>query len=362
MKKTPLYDQHVAMGAKMVSFAGWEMPIRYGSTLGDEHFAVRKSVGVFDVSHMGEFIISGPKALDLVSYVSSNDPSVLEIGDAQYSCLPNADNGIIDDMIIYRTDIEEYMLVVNASNIEKDWTWIQDHNSMGANMKNISDDIALIAVQGPNSAKLLSHITDVDLDGIAFYHFTKGSIANVKDIIISATGYTGSGGFELYVPADQASKVWETIFNIDSDIVVSPAGLGARDTLRLEMGYCLYGNDIDDTTSPLEASLAWITKWKHDFIQKERLLLEKEAGIKRRLVGLKMHDKGIPRQGYEILNTEGQVIGEITSGTISPMLDQGIGLGYVQAPYHKKGTEVLIQIRKKQLPDTIPKAPFVTLH
>ncbi|MFT6809966.1 MAG: aminomethyltransferase [Saprospiraceae bacterium] len=361
MKKTALYEQHIAMGAKMVPFAGWEMPVRYGSTLGDEHFAVRNSVGVFDVSHMGEFIISGPKALELLSFVSSNDPSTLEIGDAQYSCLPNDSTGIVDDMIIYRTDLEEYMLVVNASNIDKDWDWIASHNTMKANMSNISDEIALIAVQGPNAAALLSYITDVDLEAIAFYHFTKGSIASIDDVIISSTGYTGSGGFELYVPTGSASKIWEAIFNIDSDIDVAPAGLGARDTLRLEMGYCLYGNDIDNTTSALEAGLGWITKWNHEFIQKEKLQTQKETGLTRRLVALKMQDKGIPRQGYDVLNSDGKIIGKITSGTISPMLDIGIGMGYVEVPYHKKGTEVLIQIRKKQLPATITKAPFVNL-
>ena len=361
MKRTALYEQHIAMGAKMVPFAGWEMPVRYGSTLGDEHFAVRKSVGVFDVSHMGEFIISGPKALELVSYVSSNDPSTLEIGDAQYTCIPNDENGIIDDMIIYRTEVEEYMLAVNASNIDKDWDWITRHNTMGASMKNISDEIALLAVQGPKAVALLSHITAVDLEAIDFYHFTKGSIAGVENVIISATGYTGSGGFELYVPAESAAKVWEAIFNIDSDIDVAPAGLGARDTLRLEMGYCLYGNDIDDTTSALEAGLGWVTKWNHEFIQKEKLQLQKETGITRRLVSLKMQDKGIPRQGYEILNIDGEIIGKITSGTISPMLEIGIGMGYVEVPYHKKGTEVLIQIRKKQLLATITKTPFVNL-
>jgi len=361
MKRTPLYEQHIAMGAKMVPFAGWEMPVRYGSTLGDEHFAVRESVGVFDVSHMGEFIISGPKALDLVSYVSSNDPSTLKIGDAQYSCLPNQDSGIVDDMIIYRTDEEEYMLVVNASNIEKDWNWIASHNSMGADMRDISDDIALLAVQGPKATDLLKHLTDVNLNEIEFYHFTKGRLAGIDDIIISATGYTGSGGFELYVPASDASMVWDAIFSIDSEIKVAPAGLGARDTLRLEMGYCLYGNDIDDTTSALEAGLGWITKWNHDFVQKERLQSQKENGITRKLIGLKMIDKGIPRQGYEILNTDGIVIGKITSGTISPMLDQGIGMGYVEVPYHKTGTEILIQIRKKQLPAVVSRAPFIKI-
>ncbi|MCL4116367.1 UNVERIFIED_CONTAM: hypothetical protein GTU68_026968 [Idotea baltica] len=361
MKKTPLYDQHIAMGAKMVPFAGWEMPVRYGSTLGDEHFAVRESVGVFDVSHMGEFIISGPKALELVSFVSSNDPSTLAIGDAQYSCLPNAESGIVDDMIIYHTGEDEYMLVVNASNIEKDWNWIESHNTMGADMRNISDDIALLAVQGPKAAALLQQITDVNLSEIEFYHFTKGSIAGIDNVIISATGYTGSGGFELYVPASEAGKVWEAIFGIDSDIKVIPAGLGARDTLRLEMGYCLYGNDIDDTTSALEAGLGWITKWDHNFVQKQQLKDQKEAGITRRLVGLKMVNKGIPRQGYDILNTYGVIVGKITSGTISPMLEQGIGLGYIQTPYHKSGTEVMIQIRKKQLPAIITRAPFVKI-
>lgn len=359
MNRTPLYDHHLAMGAKMVPFAGWDMPVRYGTTLGDEHHAVRTSVGVFDVSHMGEFIVSGPQALSLISSVSSNDPNTLAIGAAQYTCLPNDRGGIVDDMITYRLGTDRYMLVVNASNIDKDWDWISAHNSMGAIMDNISDDIALLAVQGPRATDLLSHLTDVDLSAIAYYNCTTGRIAGVEDVIISATGYTGSGGYELYVPRTSAGRIWEAIFNLDTDILVSPAGLGARDTLRLEMGYCLYGNDIDDTTSPLEAGLGWITKWNHDLVHKNVLLQQKMAGLTRRLLGIKMLDKGIPRQGYPILNSDGQAVGHITSGTLSPILDIGIALGYVEVPYHKTGTQLLIQIRKNQLPCIVSKTPFV---
>ncbi len=360
MKKTPFYDQHIALNARMVPFARYEMPVRY-TTLGEEHEAVRTSVGVFDVSHMGEFIISGPDALPLISFISSNNPAKLEIGQAQYTCMPNDATGIVDDMIIYRLEEEKYMLVVNASNIDKDWAWITRHNTANASMKNISDEIALLAVQGPKATELLQHLTEITLADIPYYSFTIGAIGGISGIIISATGYTGSGGFELYIPAEKAADIWDTIFGVKSDIHVAPAGLGARDTLRLEMGYCLYGNDIDDTTSPLEAGLGWITKMDHDFVQKDRLLAQKEQGVQRRLSGILMEDKGIPRAQYPILNEDGQSIGVITSGTISPTLNRGIGLGYVDVPHHKKGTRVFIQIRKKQLPATIVRPPFVKI-
>lgn len=360
MKKTALYDVHIGLKAKMVPFAGYEMPVRY-STLGDEHMAVRESVGVFDVSHMGEFWIDGPEAALLISKISSNDITKLVDGQAQYSCMPNHEGGIVDDLIIYRVSETKYMLVVNASNIEKDWNWIKSHNTFDATMSDHSESMSLLAVQGPKAATLLQHLTTIDLAAISYYHFTIGSIAGVDNVIVSATGYTGSGGFELYVKNEDAEKLWEAIFSVESDIVVLPAGLGARDTLRLEMGYCLYGNDIDDTTSPLEAGLSWITKFNHDFVNAENLKSQKENGLTRRLVAFEMDDKGIPREGYEILNSNGELIGKVTSGTHSPMLEKGIGMGYVDIPYHKTNTEILIQIRKKQMPARIKKAPLVTL-
>lgn len=360
LKKTTLYQRHLDMGAKMVEFAGYDMPVRYSSLI-EEHMAVRHSVGVFDVSHMGEFWIEGPQAQELIQKISSNDIRVLEDGEAQYSCMPNAEGGIIDDLIIYRVSQERYMLVVNASNMQKDWDWISGHNSYNARMTNHSEEMSLLAVQGPKAAALLQHLTELDLSAIKYYSFTIGQIAGINDVIISATGYTGSGGFELYVHNDQAVQLWDAIFSVKSDIEVMPAGLGARDTLRLEMGYCLYGNDIDDTTSPLEAGLGWITKFNHNFINSDKLLAQKEQGLRRRLIGFAMDDKGIPRQGYDILNIEGTVIGQVTSGTHSPGLDKGIGMGYVNLPYNKNGTPVLIRIRKNAVPATVTKTPFVSV-
>lgn len=360
MKRTPFYDCHIARGAKMVEFAGYELPIRYVG-LKEEHMAVRNSVGVFDVSHMGEFIISGPNAIDLISYIGTNDPHKLDIGQAQYSCMPNADCGIVDDMVVYRLEEEAFMLVVNGSNVEKNWDWINSHSKWDVKLENQTEEIGMLAVQGPKALELLQGMTDTQLSDIPYYSFQRGSIGKVKDVIISATGYTGSGGFELYIRKENAEEVWNSIFNNGSDIQVEPAGLGARDTLRLEMGFCLYGNDIDETTSPFEAGLSWITKMDHDFVGKEKLIAQKSAGIQRRMSGFKMIDKGIPRKGYDILNTEGQIIGKVTSGTQSPMLDSGIGLGYIDVPYHKKGTEILIQIRKKQLPATVTRPPFVSI-
>lgn len=357
-KKTSLYEVHIAAGAKMVPFAGYQMPVRYTSLI-EEHKAVRQSVGVFDVSHMGEFMISGAGSLDLLKRISTNDPSVLTVGQAQYTCMPNDTGGIIDDMIIYKLAAEEYMLVVNASNIEKDWKWIKSHNEFGATMINVSEDYSLLAVQGPKAIKLLTPLTDVILADIEYYHFVKSTFADIEDVIISATGYTGSGGFELYVPNDHAIELWNGIFALDNDIHVLPAGLGARDTLRLEMGYCLYGHDIDDTTSPIEAGLSWITKFNHDFVNAANLEQQKKDKPNRRLVGFEMTERGIPREGYDILDKEGSKIGLVTSGTMSPMLEKGIGLGYVETPYHKKGTEILIQVRKKQIPAIVKRPPFV---
>lgn len=360
IKRTPLYDIHVSLDAKLTPFAGFEMPVRY-SSLSEEHMSVRNSVGVFDVSHMGEFFISGNGALDLIQKVSSNDASVLEIGQAQYTCLPNNEGGIVDDMILYRLGEKEYMCVPNASNIQKDWDWINKHNSYGATLRNASDDYALLAVQGPKAVALLQELTEIDLSSISYYHFVHGTLAGIPDILISATGYTGSGGFELYVPADKAKALWKAIFSIDTDIDVQPAGLGARDTLRLEMGFCLYGNDIDDTTSPIEAGLGWITKFNHDFVNSSFLAQQKQDKPTRRLAGFELTEKGIPRQGYEIISAEGAVIGQVTSGTLSPMLDTGIGMGYIDVPHNKSGTNIFIQIRKKQVPAIVKRPPFVTL-
>ncbi len=356
--KTPLYDQHVAAGAKMIPFAGFEMPVRYSSLI-EEHMAVRNDVGIFDVSHMGQFMIEGAGATELIRRISSNDIDVIIVGQAQYSCMPNDKGGIVDDLIIYKLDDSQYLLVVNASNIEKDWEWITSQNTVGASMKNLSGDYALLAVQGPKAHDLVQPLTSVDLSEIQYYHFTVGNIKDINDVIISATGYTGSGGFELYVPSPKAVRLWNLLFDQENEIAASPAGLGARDTLRLEMGYCLYGNDIDDTTSPIEAGLGWITKFNHPFVNAANLEKQKLEGPKRRLCGILMEEKGIPRQGYEILSVSGERIGNITSGTMSPMLDIGIGLGYIDVPYHKKGTEVLIQIRKKQLQAKVVRPPFV---
>jgi len=357
-KKTALYDTHIAHGAKMVDFAGFEMPVRYAG-LQEEHMAVREHAGVFDVSHMGEFILEGPQALDLIQKVSSNDASVLHAGEAQYSCMPNDKGGIIDDLIIYCLNPERYMLVVNASNIQKDWNWIKSHNNYNCQMSNLSDEMGLLAVQGPKAAQLLQSMTSVDLSQIAYYNFVEGEIFGIKDVVISATGYTGSGGFELYLKNEDLKQAWQSIFNEESDVVVQAAGLGARDTLRLEMGYCLYGNDIDDTTSPIEAGLSWITKFNHEFVNHDWIQQQKEARPSKRLIGFKMTDKGIPRAGYDILDQDDQVIGQVTSGTLSPMLQQGIGLGYVDVPNHKKGTEIQIAIRKKKVAATICRPPFI---
>ena len=361
LKRTALYQKHVDLGAKLVPFAGFEMPVRY-TTLMDEHMAVRESVGVFDVSHMGEFLVEGPGALALLEKISSNDIGKVSIGQAQYSCMPNDKGGIVDDLITYRLDEDRYLLVVNASNIEKDWNWIKSHNDFGAQMSNLSDDFALLAVQGPKAAELLQPLTKKNLDEIGYYQFTTGSMAGIDDVIISGTGYTGSGGFELYVTSEKAGDLWDAIFDVTLPVKAVAAGLGARDTLRLEMGYCLYGNDIDEDTSPIEAGLGWITKFNHDFVNRDNLESQKTNGVSRRLAGFVLEEKGIPRKGYDIVDEEGNVIGTVTSGTLSPMLDKGIGMGYINVPHHKKGTEIYIQIRKKRIPATVTRPPFVKIE
>lgn len=357
IKQIPLHELHVSLGGKMVPFAGYEMPVRYSSDK-EEHMKVREAVGVFDVSHMGEFMIVGPGALDLIQKVTSNDASKLVDGQAQYSCLPNDKGGIIDDLIVYRFNEEKYMLVVNASNIDKDWNWISSHNSFEADMMNVSEDIVLFAVQGPKATDTLQKLTEIDLSAIKFYHFAEGELAG-KEMIISGTGYTGAGGFELYVREEDAKEVWNKIFVAGAEFDIAPIGLGARDTLRLEMGYCLYGNDITDETSPLEGGLGWITKFTKDFINSEALQKQKEEGVTKRLVGFEMIDKGIPRHDYEITSETGEVIGKVTSGTISPLLNKGIGLGYVKSGYHSADSKIFISVRNKQLEAKVTRPPFI---
>lgn len=358
IKKIQLNDLHLALGGKMVPFAGFNMPVRYSSDK-EEHFCVRNGVGVFDVSHMGEFLVEGPNALALIQKVCSNDASKLVEGQAQYSCFTNETGGIVDDLIVYKYSDEKYMLVVNASNIEKDWNWVNQHNTMGAELKNISDELSLFAVQGPKAIEAVQSLTPVNLSEVKFYHFTVGEFAGVADVIISGTGYTGAGGFEIYVKNEDAEKVWNAIFEAGKDFDIKPIGLGARDTLRMEMGYCLYGNDIDDTTSPIEAGLGWITKFTKDFINSEALKAQKEAGVTRKLVGFVMQERGIPRGHYPIVDASGELIGEVTSGTMSPSMEVGIGLGYVKTEFSKAGTEIFIQIRNKSLKAQVEKLPLL---
>lgn len=357
LKKTAITHVHEALGAKMVEFAGYLMPVRYTSDI-EEHKQVREAVGVFDVSHMGEFFIRGEHALALIQKVTSNDASKLVDGQAQYSCLPNDKGGIVDDLIVYRIAETEYMLVVNASNIQKDWDWISQHNTMGAEMENLSDSYSLFAVQGPKTAAAMQSLTDVDLANMKFYTFQKGDFAGLPNVIISATGYTGAGGFELYVPNEHAEAVWNKLFEAGKDQNIKPIGLAARDTLRLEMGYCLYGNDIDDTTSPLEAGLGWITKFSKEFVNSKALQAQKEAGVTRKLVGFILEDKGVPRAGYDILDLEGNVIGQVTSGTMSPMMGKGVGLGYIQKEFAKVDTPIKIAVRSRQLAAKVEKLPL----
>ncbi len=357
MKNTALSNTHIALGAKMVPFAGYNMPVQYAG-INAEHETVRKSVGVFDVSHMGEFILKGEGALDLIQRVTSNDASKLYDGKVQYSCLPNENGGIVDDLLVYRMDEKTYMLVVNASNIEKDWNWISKFNTGGVEMKDISDRTSLLAVQGPKAAEALQSLTEVDLSAMEYYTFVKGKFAGVDNVVISATGYTGAGGFELYFDNEHADQIWKAIFEAGAPFGIQPIGLGARDTLRLEMGFCLYGNDIDDTTSPLEAGLGWITKFSKDFTNSENLAAQKAAGVVRKLVGFEMIDRGIPRHDYEICDANGNTIGKVTSGTQSPSLQKAIGLGYVQTDLAKEGAEIFIKIRENLVKAQIVKFPF----
>tara|TARA_B100001287_G_C22682258_1_gene531204 strand:- start:152 stop:1234 length:1083 start_codon:yes stop_codon:yes gene_type:complete len=357
MKNTALTKKHIALGAKMVPFAGYTMPVQYeGVTI--EHETVRKGVGVFDVSHMGEFILKGNKALELIQRFSSNDASKLYNGKAQYSCMPNGNGGIVDDLIIYRINEKEYFLVVNASNIEKDWDWISAQNDLGVEMINVSDEYSLLAIQGPNAAKAMQSLTEVDLSNMTYYTFEHNRFAGIDNVMISATGYTGSGGFEIYVRNEDANKLWDSVFVAGKAFDIKPIGLAARDTLRLEMGFCLYGNDINDTTSPLEAGLGWITKFTKDFVDSDFLQKQKEEGISKKLVAFEMMDRGIPRKDYPIFDAESNCIGKVTSGTMSPSLKIGIGLGYVNLPFSKLSTEIFIAVRNKMLKAKVVKLPF----
>ena len=359
MKLTAFNQIHKNLGAKMVEFAGFEMPIEY-SGIKDEHMTVREAVGVFDVSHMGEFWVKGPNARELVQRVTSNDVLKLHIGQAQYSCFPNGKGGIVDDLLVYYYSPDKFMLVVNASNIEKDWNWIVSQNINGAILENSSDSISQLAVQGPKAEATIQKLTNVDLSELKYYTFATGMVGAVEDVLISATGYTGSGGFELYFKNSDAEHLWEVIFEAGAEFGIKPIGLAARDTLRLEMGYCLYGNDIDDTTSPIEAGLSWITKFNGTyFIDKDLLLMQKQEGIDRKLRGFEMIDRGIPRHDYELTDQDGNVIGRVTSGTMSPVLNKGIGMGYVNKAYSAIGTEVYLNVRGKALKAKIVKLPFI---
>lgn len=357
MKNTALLQKHLDANAKMVPFAGYNMPVQYEG-VNIEHETVRNAVGVFDVSHMGEFFLRGPKALDLIQRVSTNDASVLFDGKAQYSCMPNGKGGIVDDLIIYRIHQEEYLLVVNASNIEKDWNWIASHNTEGVEMENASDRYSLLAIQGPKAAEAMQSLTQVNLSEMPYYTFVKGDFAGCSDIYISATGYTGSGGFEIYVPNDAAPHVWDTVFAAGASFGIKPIGLAARDTLRLEMGFCLYGNDIDDTTSPLEAGLGWITKFTKDFVDAATLKAQKEQGITRKLIAFEMVERGIPRHDYRILDANGAEIGKVTSGTMSPSMKIGIGLGYVTKEHSALDSPIYVEIREKGVEAKVVKLPF----
>ncbi|GAA4232417.1 glycine cleavage system aminomethyltransferase GcvT [Postechiella marina] len=357
MKNTALTETHQALGAKMVPFAGYNMPVQYEG-VNVEHETVRNAVGVFDVSHMGEFLIEGEHALSLIQKVSSNDASKLTIGKAQYSCLPNNDGGIVDDLIIYKIKENTYLLVVNASNIDKDWNWIQSKNDVGAKMKNLSEDYSLLAIQGPKAIAAMQSITSHDLSAIKFYNFVVGDFAGIENVIISATGYTGSGGFEIYCKNSEVKQIWDNVFKAGANFGIKPIGLAARDTLRLEMGYCLYGNDIDDSTSPIEAGLGWITKFTKDFTNSEALKAEKERGVSRKLIAFQMEERAIPRHGYDIVDDNGNKIGQVTSGTMSPSLSKGIGLGYVPTVFADVNSKINIQVRKKTIPATVVKLPF----
>ncbi|MDR2206142.1 MAG: glycine cleavage system aminomethyltransferase GcvT [Flavobacteriaceae bacterium] len=360
MNKTPLYQKHVNLGAKMVPFAGFEMPVQY-SGVTEEHFAVREKAGIFDVSHMGQFFIEGKGSKELLQYITSNDVNLLENGKAQYTCLPNGNGGIVDDLIIYKMADEKYFVVVNAANIEKDWQHFSKFNEkFGAKMTNASDEMSLIAIQGVKTAEILQKLTSTNLSEIPYYHFAIGTVDGVENVIISNTGYTGSGGFEIYFKNEFAEKLWDALLDAGKDKGLIPCGLAARDTLRLEKGFCLYGNDIDDETSPLEAGLGWITKTeKGDFVDCEFLKKQKEEGVSRKLVGFELQEKGVPRHDYPVVDAAGNVIGKVTSGTQSPMKKIGIGLAYVDKPHFKLDSEIFIQIRNKNIPAKVMKLPFV---
>jgi len=357
MKQVPLNDVHVALGAKMVPFAGFNMPVQYEG-VNIEHETVRNGVGVFDVSHMGIFKISGDKALDLIQKVTSNDASVLVKGKAQYSYLPNKEGGIVDDIITYKVSETEYLMVVNASNIDKDFEWISSQNTMNATFENLSDEYSLLAIQGPKANEAMQSLTNVDLANLKFYTFENGTFAGKNNVIVSATGYTGSGGIEIYAKNEDIEDIWNAVLEAGKSFGIKPIGLAARDTLRLEMGYCLYGNEINDTTSPLEAGLGWVTKFTKEFVNSENIKAEKEAGIKNKLIGFELIDRGIPRHDYEIVDAEGNVIGKVTSGTQSPSLGKGIGLGYVTKDFAAEGTEIFIRIRKNDVKAKVVKTPF----
>ena len=360
MKITAFNEIHKKAGAKMLEFAGYEMPIEYTGII-DEHNIVRNAVGVFDVSHMGEFWVKGPNALALVKKITSNDPTLLTPGQAQYTCLPNGKGGIVDDLLVYCYEPNKYMLVVNAANIQKDWDWVVSQNDVDAELENASDRISQLAIQGPKATATLQKLTDINLEEIKFYTFVTGKIAGVDDVIISATGYTGAGGFELYFRNEVAEQMWEAIFKAGEEFGIKPVGLAARDTLRLEMGYCLYGNDIDDTTSPIEAGLGWITKFNNGrkYVDRDFLMMQKTEGVTRRLRGFVLTERGIPRKGYELVNSEGSVIGNVTSGTMSPTLSKGIGMGYIAKEYSAFGTQIWVKIRNKTIPAQVVKIPFI---
>ena len=357
MKNTALTDTHIQLNAKMVPFAGYNMPVQYEG-INAEHETVRKAVGVFDVSHMGEFILKGPDALDLIQRVVSNDAAKLVDGKVQYACLPNEHGGIVDDLLVYRMDEKSYMLVVNASNIEKDWNWISQFNTKNVEMHNISDKTSLLAVQGPLAAKALQKLTSLNLADMEYYTFQKGTFAGVDNVLVSATGYTGAGGFEIYCDNEHALQIWNAVFKAGAEFGIKPIGLGARDTLRLEMGFCLYGNDINDTTSPIAAGLGWITKFTKAFTNDKNLLQQKENGVPQKLIGFEMLERGIPRHDYKIVDASGAEIGIVTSGTQSPSLQKAIGMGYVNTAYTKEGSEIFIAIRDQKIKASVVKFPF----
>ena len=357
MKNTALSHIHESLGAKMVPFAGYNMPVQYEGVTA-EHETVRNAVGVFDVSHMGEFLLTGPNALSLIQKVTSNDAATLYNGRAQYSCLPNNDGGIVDDLIVYKIKEEQYLLVVNASNIDKDWDWISSHNDIGVEMKNLSEDYSLLAIQGPKAMEAMQSLTSINLAEIKYYHFEVADFAGIEHVIISATGYTGSGGFEIYCKNSEVEQIWNKVFEAGASFGIKPIGLAARDTLRLEMGFCLYGNDINDTTSPIEAGLGWITKFNKEFTNSENLKKQKEAGVTKKLVGFELTERGIPRHDYEIVDAVGNNIGIVTSGTMAPTVGKGIGMGYVKTEFASEGSEIFIQIRNNKVAAKVVKMPF----